>query len=110
MGCEEICVEAGLDCLESGGGPEDPLADACAVLVCADCEGIKRLLDEKIDVTADEFCRNSGACRGCCSGRSHTNLKKCGFKSVCGCIAKGGFATSGKQCCAGHTNLLGHCK
>jgi len=93
--CLALIPEGVVMCEVAGFGPEDPLADICAVIVGASCPAISSLVSSGMKDPV-EVCEHLGYCTA--SGDGDTGRI---FGTKCGCVAKGGCTANADGCCSG---------
>merc|ERR1711896_108895 len=102
-GCAAIIPEGATLCEAAGLGPEDPLADACALAVTTGCAIAAEELAKGIE-SPEAVCEAVGQCGTCCSGHSYTSVHNCGTGKRCGCLAASPCVSetgSVADCCSG---------
>lgn len=127
-GCAAIIGEGDALCEAAGLGPEDPLADICAVIVTTGCEVIAEDVAKGVK-DPEEMCSQLGKCGlngsscgcvkddqcadstgDCCSGKRH-HTAACPSNIRCGCLPDGACAGSdgANGCCSGHSHRTAAC-
>jgi len=97
-GCLAIIPEGVTACEVIGLGPEDPLADVCAVVVGASCPIIATLVSQQIK-DPGQICTHLGLC-----GSSGFH-----FGTRCGCVTSGNCADDTSHCCNGGSYGFNKC-
>jgi len=103
-GCAYIIPEGAVVCEAAGLGPEDPMADLCAIIVVASCSTIANYVANGIQ-NPEQICEDINWCTA--SGEDLIGGHWFGVE--CGCVESTHCTYHEEGCCSGKSAYSWHC-